>query len=148
MYSLTKNLFQLSVFVKDLEQTSFFLKSDLSINNFAVLLHLKYLVKSNGNGSRTSAPEENCPQTLILTLNLNQTLTLTMGQLSSGGIVGTPVEIYVLDVPHFIKRQKVFLVFTKRIVYHFYTSAPFNVDWLANFWRWATLIGSFEFNIT
>ena len=22
---------------------------------------------------------------------------------------------------------------------------PFNIDWLVNFWRWATLIGSFEF---
>ena len=40
MYWLTKNLFPLSVFVTDLEQTPpFFLKSDLSINDLAVLLH-------------------------------------------------------------------------------------------------------------
>ena len=49
MYSLTKNLFRLSVFVIDLEQTPFFLKSDLSINNFAVLLHLRYLAKYSEN---------------------------------------------------------------------------------------------------
>ena len=41
--------------------------------------------------SRTTAPEENCsPPTLILTPTLNQTLTLTMGQFSSGEIVRTP----------------------------------------------------------
>ena len=39
MHSLTTNLFRQSVFVADLEQTPFFLKSDLNINNFAVLLH-------------------------------------------------------------------------------------------------------------
>ena len=33
-------------------------------------------------GSRTIAPEENCPPTLILTLTLNQTQTLTGGQFS------------------------------------------------------------------
>ena len=35
-------------------------------------------------------PEENCPPTLILTLTLNQTLTLTGGQFSSGAIFRTP----------------------------------------------------------
>ena len=29
------------------------------------------------NGFRTTAPEENCPPTLTLTLTINQTLTLT-----------------------------------------------------------------------
>ena len=42
MYSLTKNLFPQSVFVTDLEQTPpLFLRSDLNINNFAVLLHFE-----------------------------------------------------------------------------------------------------------
>ena len=32
-----------------------------------------------------------------------------------------------------------FVTFTKRIVDHFsITSVPFNIGWLANFWRWAT----------
>ena len=35
--------------------------------------------------------------------------------------------------------------FTNYTIY--ITSAPFKIEWLANFWRWATLIGSFEFNI-
>ena len=39
MHSLTKNMLQYSVFVADLEQTPFFLKSDLNISNFAVLLN-------------------------------------------------------------------------------------------------------------
>ena len=39
MHSLTRNLFQYSFSVTDLEQTPFFLKSDLNINNFAILLH-------------------------------------------------------------------------------------------------------------
>ena len=38
IHSLTKTLYQ-SVFITDLEQTPFFLKSDLNINNFDVLLH-------------------------------------------------------------------------------------------------------------
>ena len=41
-------------------------------------------------GSRKIAPEENCPLALILTLILNQTLTLTGGQFSSGAIFQTP----------------------------------------------------------
>ena len=40
MHSLTKNLFQLNVFVTNIEQTPYFLKFDLNINNFAVLLHV------------------------------------------------------------------------------------------------------------
>ena len=39
MDSLTKNLFLSRVFITEWEQTPFFLKSDLNINNFAVLLH-------------------------------------------------------------------------------------------------------------
>ena len=39
MQSFTKNLFRWSIFVADLEQTSFFLKSDPNINNFSVLSH-------------------------------------------------------------------------------------------------------------
>ena len=39
MRSLTKNLFRESIFVADLEQTPFFLRSDLKIDNFAVLYH-------------------------------------------------------------------------------------------------------------
>ena len=38
MHSLTKNMIALSVFVRDLEQTPYFLKPDLNINDFAVLL--------------------------------------------------------------------------------------------------------------
>ena len=48
MDSLTKNVFPSSFFVINLEQTPFFLKSDLNINNFAVLLHfwiIRYLAK-------------------------------------------------------------------------------------------------------
>ena len=40
-------------------------------------------------GSRTIAPEEDCLPTLILTIILNQTLTLTGGQFSLGAIVRT-----------------------------------------------------------
>ena len=36
------------------------------------------------------SPEENFPPTLILTLTLNETLTLTRGQFSSGAIFRTP----------------------------------------------------------
>ena len=36
------------------------------------------------NGSRKIAPEENCPPALILTLILNQTLTLTGGAILLG----------------------------------------------------------------
>ena len=42
-----------------------------------------------GNFPRTTAPEENCPPTLILTPILTQTLTFTRGQFSSGAIVRT-----------------------------------------------------------
>ena len=50
MYTLTKNL--LSIFVTDLEQTSFFLIFDLSINNllfFRTSKKVRYLAKSSGN---------------------------------------------------------------------------------------------------
>ena len=40
--------------------------------------------------SRKIAPEENCPPALILTLILNQTLTLNGRQFSSGAIFRTP----------------------------------------------------------
>ena len=40
MRSFTQNLFPYSIFVKDLEQISYFLKSDLNIIHFPVLLHL------------------------------------------------------------------------------------------------------------
>ena len=40
-------------------------------------------------GSRKIPPEENCPLALILTLFVNQTLTLTGGQFSSGVIFRT-----------------------------------------------------------
>ena len=43
-------------------------------------------------GSRKIAPEENCPPALILTLILNQILTLTGGQFASGAIFRTPAE--------------------------------------------------------
>ena len=39
------------------------------------------------------APEENYPQALILTLIVNQTLTLTGEQFSSGGILRTPKNV-------------------------------------------------------
>ena len=39
------------------------------------------------------APEENYPQALILTLIVNQTLTLTGGQFSSGAIFWTPENV-------------------------------------------------------
>ena len=50
----------------------------------------KYSMKNsyNKNGSRKIAPQENCPAALILMLILNQTLTLTGGQFSSGQFSG------------------------------------------------------------
>ena len=39
-------------------------------------------------GSRTIAPQESCPPTLILTLTLNQTLTLTGGNFPRGQLSG------------------------------------------------------------
>ena len=42
------------------------------------------------SGSRTTAPKENCPPILFLTL----TLTLTGGQFSSGPMVWTPSPVY------------------------------------------------------
>ena len=39
IHPLTKSLFQYSIFVTDLEQPPFFLRSGLNINNFAVLYH-------------------------------------------------------------------------------------------------------------
>ena len=64
-----------------------------------LFLHGFYLSSSiylSIHGSRTIVPEENCSPTLILTLTLNQTLTLTEGQFSSGAIVQTPyIYIYI-----------------------------------------------------
>ena len=52
MHSLTKNLFWQNIFVADLEQTPFFLRSDLNINNFAVLYHfLKTLLNDQSFSS-------------------------------------------------------------------------------------------------
>ena len=49
--------------------------------------------------SRTVAPEENCPSpTLKLTLTLNQTLTLTVEQFSSGDIIRVPLIFYDLII--------------------------------------------------
>ena len=49
--------------------------------------------------SRTVAPEENCPSpTLKLTLTLNQTLTLTVEQFSSGEIIRIPLIFYDLII--------------------------------------------------
>ena len=45
------------------------------------------------NGYRTIFPEENSPTALFLTLTLNQTLTITVGQFSSVAIVRIPIEI-------------------------------------------------------
>ena len=46
--------------------------------------------------SRKIAPEENCSPAAILTLVLNQTLTLTGGQISLGAVFRTPlVHMYV-----------------------------------------------------
>ena len=53
----------------------------VSCNNIKITEHPSfYPVYSKG--SRKIAPEENCPPALILTLILNQTLTLTGGQFS------------------------------------------------------------------
>ena len=57
------------------------------------------------------------------------------------------VEVYFQNFFRFIKRLKSFLLSLKKLFTISITSAPFNSDWLANFWRWATLIGSFELNI-
>ena len=47
------------------------------------------------NGSRKIAPKENGPPALILTLILNQALTLTGVQFSSGAIFRTPEKTYL-----------------------------------------------------
>ena len=47
------------------------------------------------NGSRKTALNENGPPALILTLILNQTLTLTGEQFSSGAIFRTPEKTYL-----------------------------------------------------
>ena len=47
-------------------------------------LPIKGIASIEGNGSRKIAPEENCPPALILTLILNQTLTLTGGAILLG----------------------------------------------------------------
>ena len=47
----------------------------------------------------------------------------------------------------FIKRLTFFLLSLKELFTISITSASFNSDWLANFRRWATLIGLFELNI-
>ena len=53
-------------------------------------------------GSRKIAPEENCPSALILTLMLNQILTLTGGQFSSGIIFRTP---FIYNVTHYLLQK-------------------------------------------
>ena len=53
---------------------------------------LKYRIVFNG--SRKIVPEENPPPALILTLIVNQNLTLTVGQFSSGAIFRTPFLRY------------------------------------------------------
>ena len=62
--------------------------------------------------SRTIAPEGNYPPTLILTLTLNQTLTLIGGQFFSGQLSGHPIngtrEIY----PWWIHPNEFFSKFT------------------------------------
>ena len=49
--------------------------------------------------------------------------------------------LYQLERSSIYQTTKVFLAFIS------ITSAPFNIDWLAKFWRWMALFGSFEFNI-
>ena len=45
----------------------------------------------------------------------------------------------------FYRENNIFLALVKIIVD--VTIAPLSIDWLAYFWRWTTLIGSFESNI-
>ena len=52
-----------------------------------------------------------------------------------------------LELFRFIKRPKFFFLSLKELFIISITSVPFSSDWLANFWRWATLIGSFDLNI-
>ena len=49
-----------------------------------------YVQDARIDSSRKIDPEENCPPALILTLILNQTLTLTGGQFSTGQFSGHP----------------------------------------------------------
>ena len=49
---------------------------------------------------------------------------------------------------YLIKQEKFLLHSVKELCTISITNAPFNTDWLANFWKWATLTGWFEFNIT
>ena len=65
-----------------------------------LLISYSYALYAN-YGSKKIAPEENCPPALILTLILNQTLTLTGGQFSSGGIFRTPPTLYHIIIADF-----------------------------------------------
>ena len=57
-------------------------------------------------------------------------------------------EIWFFAQCRFTKRPTFFMLLLKEELFIIsITSGPFNINWLANFWRWATLIGSFEINI-
>ena len=93
MHSLTKNLLRQSVFVVDLEQTPFFLKSYLNINNIAVLLRFwkTYIFCQIW---------KNIFSTAISILQISLPFGLERSSL--------------------YPTTKVFLTFTERIIYHFY----------------------------
>ena len=67
-------------------------------------------------GSRTIAPEENCLLTLILTLTLNQTLTLTRGQFSlRGSCPDTAFQVYPKNISNWYDTKKTVELYCKPI---------------------------------
>ena len=62
-------------------------------NQIFHVFDLLFIDEHSFQGSRTIAAEKKCPLALILTLTLNQTLTLIGGQFSLGAIVRIPFLI-------------------------------------------------------
>ena len=91
------------------------------------------------HGSRKIAPEENCPPALILTLILNQTLTLTGRQFSSGVIFRTPSRNMVgqFKKAYLHRPIKILYFLTPARIqkyFSFFNNKP-PVDWVAHITR-------------
>ena len=63
------------------KRTAIFIATQIKKTHYDITITT---AKGQQDGSRAIAPEENCPPTIILTLTLNQTLTLTGGQFPRG----------------------------------------------------------------
>ena len=98
---------------------------------FPAVCYFTWKLQLVPNGPRTIAPEENCPPTPILTLTLNQTLTLPGGNLPRGQLSGHRPKYFVNYCSAFIQTffsrnllsQQVLRtsVFVNSNVWHFFT---------------------------